>query len=72
MERKAAEQYGWVIELGRSPTSAPEYWCGNGWSTDHLRAIRFARQIDAENTSKGWDDEPAPEIPYRFCEHAWG
>ena len=63
---------GWVIELGRSEVSAPEYWCGNGWSKDHMRAIRFARKIDAENTAKGWDDEPAPEIPYRFCEHGWG
>lgn len=66
------EECGWVIELGRSSPSAPEYWCGNGWSTDHMRAVRFARQSDAENTSKGWDDDPAPVKPYRIAEHIWG
>jgi len=62
---------GWLIELGRSPVSAPEYWCGSGWSTDHMQAVRFARRIDAERTAAGWDDEPAPETPYRICEHGW-
>lgn len=67
-----ATEFAWVIEMGRSPVSAPEYWAGNRWSTDHADAIRFARKEDAERTAKGFDDDPAPEADYRFCEHGWG
>lgn len=58
---------GWVIEHRRSPAYEPSYWAGNGWSTDHLRAIRFARQIDAERTAAGFDeDDSLPgEEPHR-------
>jgi len=65
---------GWVIEHCNSEPCAPRYWAGNGWLTDNLRAIRFARQIDAERTVRGFDeDDPLPdEKPHRVCEHAWG
>ena len=63
---------GWVIELGRSQTCEPEYWAGNGWTKDNLRAIRFARKVDAERVANGFDDDPVPEIPYRIAEHGWG
>jgi hypothetical protein len=68
------EETGWVIEHRRSPAYEPEYWCGNGWSKDNLRAIRFARQLDAERTAAGFDeDDPLPgELPHRIAEHAWG
>ena len=66
-------EMGWVIEHRRSPAYAPEYWAGNGWSKDHFRAIRFARQIDAELTRNGFDeDDPLPgEHPHRVANHEW-
>lgn len=68
-------EVGWVIEHKNSEPCAPLYWSGNGWSRDHLRAIRFARKEDAERTARGWDeDDPLPHEPaeHRCCEHAWG
>lgn len=43
-------ELGWVIELYRS--SRLHYWNGTflddrGWSTDSLKAVRFARYEDA-------------------------
>jgi hypothetical protein len=65
---------GWVIEHRTSPTYAPAYWAGNGWSVDNLCAIRFARKVDAERTIAGFDeDDPLPnEQPHRIAEHGWG
>jgi len=42
-----ATQYAWLIEAGGN-RSAPIYWDGGDWSADHLRAVRFTRQADAE------------------------
>lgn len=69
-----ATEYGWVIERGNSEPSAPDYWCGNGWSRDNLRAVRFARQIDAENTANGFDEDDrlATDKSHRVAEHGWG
>lgn len=74
LERRLSDESGWVIEHRRSPAYEPEYWAGNGWSKDNLRAIRFARQEDAENTRAGFDeDDPLPdEQPHRVAEHGWG
>lgn len=65
---------GWVIEHRSSPSHTPNYWCGNGWSTDNLRAIRFARKVDAERSRDGFDeDDPLPnEEPHRVADHRWG
>lgn len=68
------DEAGWLIELGRSPADAPDYWIGCGtplsepfgrWSADHMDAVRFARQVDAERV--------AATIPTgtRVCEHIW-
>lgn len=66
--------FSWVIEHRRSPVSAPEYWAGNGWDSDHMRAIRYARKLDAERSAAGFDeDDPLPaETPHRIAEHGWG
>lgn len=59
---------GWVIEGAWSPTSAPEYWCGSSrWSSDHRRALRFARQQDACQASNMMLDG----ILVRVSEHEW-
>lgn len=73
VEAKSME-YGWVIEHHRSPVHSPEYWVGNGWDRDHLRAIRFARKDDAQRSLDGFDeDDPLPgEQPHRIAEHGWG
>lgn len=63
-------EFGWVIEHRLSPTHSPKYWAGNGWSTDHMKAIRFARKEDAERSRNGFDDEFALE--HRVAEHGWG
>lgn len=65
---------GWVIEYGKSPVCEPEYWIGNGWSKDNLRAIRFCREVDAQNTVNGWDEDDwlPGDVPHRIAEHGWG
>ena len=62
-------EFAWVIEHRLSPTSAPNYWAGNRWSTDHMRAVRFARKVDAEAVRNGFDDEYA--LGHRLAEHGW-
>lgn len=68
-----ADEFGWVVEHRRSQVCEPEYWAGNGWSKDHLHAIRYARRVDAERSRDGFDeDDPLPaEQPHRVCEHIW-
>ncbi len=69
-----SSEFAWVIEHRRSSVAEPEYWAGNGWSKDHLRAIRYSRQMDAQRTMSGFDeDDPLPdEKPHRIAEHGWG
>lgn len=62
-------EVGWVIEHRLSPVHSPNYWAGNAWSTDHMRAIRYARKSDAEFSRNGFDDENA--LQHRVAEHAW-
>jgi hypothetical protein len=71
----AAVESGWVIEHADSEPCAPEYlvvgdrntvW---SWSTDHLRAVRFARKQDADGVARiffGLGND------HRICEHQWG
>ena len=66
-------EFGWVIEHRRSLVSEPEYWTGNGWSKNHLDAIRFARKIDAERARNGFDEYDGDDPrEHRVCEHQWG
>ena len=60
---------GWVIERGDSEVSAPKYWDGSAWSSDHWQAVRFARQLDAQRVALHL---PIGGKPPRICEHGWG
>jgi hypothetical protein len=64
-------EYGWVIEMGSSPASAPWYFSivgvKPGWSTDDLCAFRFAREKDAKQFADAFI-----KVPVRVAEHAWG
>lgn len=49
-------EVGWVIELVEQGPGGPYYWDGRAgwtWTNDHMLAIRFAREIDAERVRKG-------------------
>lgn len=62
-----SEALAWVVETG--DVSAPLYRtieCGMyEWTSDHMKAIRFARRDDAEMFAAE-DSEPI-----RICQHAW-
>jgi hypothetical protein len=67
-------EMGWVIEKAESPASSPSYWAGWGWSVNHGDAIRYAREIDAENTRAFAIDETGLGTDpgrHRVCEHSW-
>ena len=65
---QVTEQAGWVIEGAWSETSRPDYWVGSSaWSTDHMKALRFARKQDAQQAA----DLMLDGINYRICEHVW-
>lgn len=60
---KSQNETGWVVEVGSSDTSHPTYLAGpHRYTTDHLKAVRFARKEDAEKFALKTD---------RVCEHAW-
>lgn len=70
MSEHSAESvnHGWVIEGAWSETSRPDYWVGSStWSTDHRKALRFAREQDAQQAA----DLMLDGINYRICEHQW-
>lgn len=61
-------EYGWVIEGAWSSADKPEYWVGSSaWSQDSLKALRFARRQDAQQTA----DLMLDGVSVRICEHAW-
>lgn len=68
-KKAVATEYAWVIERGDSPPSSPTYYTGgsDGWSQDHLDAIRFSRKQDAERAAYHlrWPN-------CRIAEHGWG
>ena len=65
------EEVGWLIELGSSEPCEPQYWGGvHGWTKDHLKAVRYSREIDAESAAESIGDA-AFHDSYRVCEHAW-
>lgn len=65
---KLYEQYGWVIEGAWSSTADPAYWCGSSlWMNDHMKALRFARKLDAERAA----EMMLADVNVRICEHSW-
>jgi hypothetical protein len=75
---------GWVIELGESLPSVPQYWMGPSsapsefpfgiWTIHHNNATRFARQGDAQavaNTMKILS-KSNPRAHFRVAYHEWG
>lgn len=68
-------QFAWVIELGDSPVSQPLYWTAGlpvkdrpptSFSSDHLQAVRFAREEDAAKVASA-----LVTARVRICEHGW-
>ena len=67
-----ADEFGWLIEHADSPVSAPVYWAGMTWTTDHVKAVRFCRKQDAEEVLlvvHTWYEGEPPA--HRICEHGW-
>ena len=62
-----ADETGWVIEREDSEPSRPLYFSGFEWSYDNLKAIRFARKVDAETMSRYM----FPGEPHRIADHMW-
>lgn len=46
------QESGWLVETPRPFHAGPTYWTGRGWSTDSLKALRFARADDARNMAE--------------------
>ena len=44
-----APEYGWVIEGDAFAGQETSYFTGDGWTHDHMKALRFAREQDAMN-----------------------
>ncbi len=69
--------FAWVIVRYRTPGAALMYWGGNNWpgSTwvhNHLDAVRFCRQEDANKTLEWCYNEPAIRSQgMRIEEHGW-
>lgn len=76
------QENGWVIERADSSAAEPKYWCAgfvesehssdgtrfSDWTSNHLQAIRFARQLDAERVA----ERSLKRVAVRICEHIWG
>jgi hypothetical protein len=73
----SADMSAWVIEHGASPVSQPRYWAAgqvnphqsSAWTENHMHAIRFARQLDAERVADRIMGRS--QIQVRVCEHIW-
>lgn len=62
------DEFAYVIEAGA--THSPLYWDGGDWSSNNLRAVRFARKIDAERVMVNLPSEyRRPEMS--ATEHGW-
>ena len=61
------DETGWVIEREDSEPSRPMYYAGFEWSYDNLKAIRFARKVDAETMCRYM----FPGEPHRIAGHMW-
>jgi len=61
VELRSPVETGWLIELGTSVSATPSWYCGDFddcWTTDSLKAIRYARKEDAQRVidSIGWTE----------------
>lgn len=63
-----ADMFAWVIEGAH--VSTPIYWDGHDWSGDHMKAVRFARQIDAQ-TIMSCIEPAMRRSDMRTAEHGW-
>lgn len=72
---EARTEGAWLIEM---PQTHPDYggwptWlagvdgCEPVWTTEHMRAVRFSRKIDAERLASGL----IPEGLYFVSDHMW-
>jgi hypothetical protein len=61
------DETGWVIEREDSEPSRPMYFSGVRWDFDSLKAIRFARKVDAETMCRYL----FPGEPHRIADHMW-
>ena len=51
---QTVNELGWVIEGAWSSPSTPEYWAGSSaWTSDHMKALRFARREARTLTTNG-------------------
>lgn len=67
-------EFAWLIEDAESEVANPRYWMGGIegeciWTTDHEKAVRFARRIDAHRVGLGVLIGCVRGI--RVCEHGW-
>lgn len=59
---------GWLIEGRTNMNNVPIWFAGEScWTTDSLRAIRFARKVDAEKMMSFFRDSTSVAT-----EHQWG
>lgn len=59
---------GWVIEGAWSDPAEPQYWAGSSlWMSDHMCALRFAREHDARQAASAMLDG----MNIRICYHEW-
>lgn len=69
------DEFGWVIERADSSAAEPKYWAAgqvdaarsSAWTSNHMQAIRFARELDASRVA----DRIMKGIDVRICEHGW-
>lgn len=65
------EEYGWVVE--RASQAAPEYLSAHlgewTWTSDHLVALRFAREGDAKRVRAVMEANGNSGL--RVAEHIW-
>ena len=61
-------EFAWLIEVNGE--YGPIYWDGGNWSSNHMRAVRFVRSIDADRVMINLSD--ADRIAgMRSVEHGW-
>ena len=69
VDRNSVTTFAWVIE---APTATvPLYWDGGDWSSNHHRAIRYARQVDAERAMINLTDGDGRVDGMKAAEHGW-
>jgi acyl-CoA reductase-like NAD-dependent aldehyde dehydrogenase len=60
--------YAWVVEAAHATT--PLYWDGGDWSGNHMRAVRFARKVDADRIMVNIPADMRRD-DMRSAEHGW-